>query len=372
MSQELPDKNTDLHQKESNINKSEEVDLLVLFTIIGNTFSKFFNFINSTFKFFLGVIMLLLKIIIKHYIVISVLMILTVAGLFFLKKNSEPLYVSNLIIRQNYNSGDLLYYNIKKFNELSLTRSYEDLAKEFNVSRDKVESLREFKVKHTMSSSELMDKYSLYLKELKDSTDSLSFKEYRETYDYQNYPFQTIRVVSSDKDIFNLIEKNLVDKIASNEFFIKEREIQLGVLNDKLNKYRSSVRESKILQDKYIGILEKHNDLDNKSGSATDINLNINKGNNRNEFPLTKEYELFLNSQKLDVIIAKTQDTIRMKDDIIRVQKPFGIPALEKNTIKSNFLIILISVFMLIVIVLVFKEMDVIAYIKNYQVKKFE
>lgn len=359
---------------ENKNNPSEEIDLLVLFNFIGSVFSRFFNRIKEVFKSLLSVFLVLLKVVVKYYVLIGIVMLLTGTGLYFLKKSAKPLYVSDLIIRQNYNSGNLLYSSIEKFNELSMTRSFEELSKELKLNVDKIASLKAFEVDHNMAESELIEKYNLYLLRRNDSIgqDSLSFEKYKKVYDFKNYPLQTIRVVSSDKDVFNSLENDLVNKIASNTFFVKEKEMQLGVLRDQLNAYKSTVDESKVLQDKYMEILEKYHTGNNKSGSVTDINLNVNKGNTRNEIPLTREYELFMNNQKLRIEIAKIQDTIRMKEDIVRVQKTFGVPALEKNTIKSNFWVIMLSIFGFVLFVLVIKEKDVLQYIKNYQVRRME
>ena len=96
-------------------NNSEEVDLGQLFKLIGNAFSRFFNFIgnilNSLFLAFVWMVFFAKK----HLVKIAIAGILGIAFGLFLEKTSEPVYKSYCIVKQNISTGEVLNNSIKVY-----------------------------------------------------------------------------------------------------------------------------------------------------------------------------------------------------------------------------------------------------------------
>ena len=100
---------------------SEEVDLGQLFKLIGNAFNRFFNFIGSIFnKLFLAFVWLVFftK---KHFIKIVLAGVLGFAYGFIKQKTGDPVYKSDIIIKQNYKTGENLYNSLIFLNNPSLS-----------------------------------------------------------------------------------------------------------------------------------------------------------------------------------------------------------------------------------------------------------
>ena len=87
----------------------EEVDLGSLFTVIGNGFKNFFNFIGSIFKGIFHKLILILIFFKLHFIKFTVAVLIGGIVGFFLEKNKEIKFSSNLIVKPNFESTQLLY-----------------------------------------------------------------------------------------------------------------------------------------------------------------------------------------------------------------------------------------------------------------------
>ena len=92
-------------------NKNEEIDLVVLFNLIGNAFSRFFNFIGSIFKSIFSVVIYALKAIIVNIKIIALVVLLAGILGYVLEKYKTDVYSSQMVVRPYFDSK---YQLIKK------------------------------------------------------------------------------------------------------------------------------------------------------------------------------------------------------------------------------------------------------------------
>ncbi|WP_034060405.1 hypothetical protein [Lacinutrix jangbogonensis] len=122
MSQELP----------SNKNTNEEIDLIVLFNLIGNAINNFFKFIGSFFKSIFSLIIHALKIFIDGWkVIIGVILLSAIIG-YAVEITQIPLYKSQMLVKPYFDSKYQLVNNIGFFNSLISNNEHEELDKIFN------------------------------------------------------------------------------------------------------------------------------------------------------------------------------------------------------------------------------------------------
>lgn len=359
----------EFNKNKDNKNNSEEMDLLALFSIIGSYFSSIINFIKKIFNSLFSVILILLKVLFKFYIRIAIFLIVIFTSLTFYNKYRKVIYFSDLLITQNYKSGDLLYTSIDRLNNHCISGSYEALSNELNLDLDKAISLKGFKISHKIQESDMVIFYNNYSNSQGDTLDVLPFKEFKEMFNYQNSPVQNIRVYATNDKVFNFLKKGIVENVSSNDYFIKERDNLISTLTSKLSVYKSVINESKTLSSKYVNILE--NSISSNKSESIDVNLNL-KGNNRSDLPLTREFELFNSSEKIKLKITGIEDSIRMKQDILRVQSGFTSSGVEKDFLKDGIYKILLYSFIFIILLLAFIEIGFFSFLKNYEINKLK
>lgn len=337
--------------------ENDEIDLLKLFKYIERLFSRIVRGFKAIFAKIFNILLLFITTAIKYFWILGIVVLLS----FFIIKSffwiEGKVYVSNMLVKQNYNSGELMYNSIKGFNELAKGKRYEALSKEFKIPLEKVSGLKKFEIESNISQSELINLYNEYSKTA-DSLSKLSFLEFEETFEHENYPLQTITVYSKDESIFNLIEKPILSRIQLNAFFQKEKDDEIKTLNNKLQALEANLKESSKLQDKYLQFLDKYYEgISNSNSNSSDVNLNINEGSVQKNSELTKEYELFNNNNAIKLEIAELKNTISKKEAILRVQKGFSSPTLYKKISTENLMWILLGVSLLTLLFLLFKEL---------------
>src|SRR5690606_6582471 len=123
-----------LHEPNKPSNKNEEVDLIVLFNLIGKGFSRFFNFIGSIFKAIFSVFIYALKAIIVNIKIIVVVVLLAGILGFVLESYRKDLYSSQMVVRPYFDSKYQLITNINYYNALISGEDRETLSELFDIS----------------------------------------------------------------------------------------------------------------------------------------------------------------------------------------------------------------------------------------------
>ena len=96
--------------------QNEEIDLGQLFVMIGNSISRFFQFIASIFKnLFFGFVWVVFFVK-KHILVFSTAAAVGLVAGFIIEETSDPVFKSTITVRQNYQTGENLYGSIDYYN----------------------------------------------------------------------------------------------------------------------------------------------------------------------------------------------------------------------------------------------------------------
>ena len=200
----------------------EEVDLGSLFTVIGNGFKNFFNFIGSIFKGIFHKLILILIFFKLHFIKFTIAVLIGGIVGFFLENNKEIKFSSNLIVKPNFESTQLLYENINYYNDLVKQQNTKHLASIFKIDSSRAASLRKFEITPLINSNDIINAYDKFILDVDTLTvKSYDFDNFEASFTDYDYLVHNIEVKATVSDIFNELENTIINSIEKNTFFTK-------------------------------------------------------------------------------------------------------------------------------------------------------
>ena len=192
----------------------EEVDLGSLFTVIGNGFKNFFNFIGSIFKGIFHKLILILIFFKLHFVKFTIAVLLGGIIGFFLEKNKEIKFSSNLIVKPNFESTQLLYENINYYNDLVKQQNTKHLASIFKIDSSRAASLRKFEITPLINSNDIINAYDKFILDVDTLTvKSYDFDNFEASFTDYDYLVHNIEVKATVSDIFNELENTIINSI---------------------------------------------------------------------------------------------------------------------------------------------------------------
>jgi len=202
--------------------KEEEVDLGSLFTVIGNGFRNFFNFIASIFKGIFHKLILILIFFKLHFVKFTIAVLLGGIVGFFLEKNKEIKFSSNLIVKPNFESTQLLYENINYYNDLVKQQNTKHLASIFKIDSSRAASLRKFEITPLTNSNDIINAYDKFILDVDTLTvKSYDFQNFEASFTDYDYLVHNIEVKATVSDIFKELENTIINSIEKTLFLLK-------------------------------------------------------------------------------------------------------------------------------------------------------
>ena len=212
----------------------EEVDLGHLFKMIGNTFERLFNFIGKVLnKLFLAFVWCVFFI--KKHIIYLVLA--TIVGFVYgyvKLKLSEPVYSTNAVIKQNYNTGESLFNILNYYNDLIKDQDTISLAESLNLEPTEASNLVSFNLESVLNENSKLKVFDKFKKEV-DSTiaSEVDFQTFLDNSSDYDYEYQRLTVRSTSKSLPRKILPKVIDNISEIDFFKNEQAKDLVELNQR-------------------------------------------------------------------------------------------------------------------------------------------
>lgn len=265
---------------------SEEIDLVQLFRLIGKAFGRFFGFIGSIFeKIFLAFVWLVffLK---KNSIILGAVTVIGLAYGFIRTNYSRPTYSSQLIVKQNYKTGESLNNLVNYYNSLIREADTVSLSEGLGVSTDQAASLISFEMESVLSDNTKIQLYDNFKKEIDSTTASdLNFETFLDNINDYDFEYQRLKVKSFNKSSQESILPKIIDNVVNGEFFKNEQRKDLLELDLREQAIKEALLESDSLKKVYEKVLQKED-----SNLTPSMNILIS---DTKEQSTTKEYELF-------------------------------------------------------------------------------
>lgn len=289
MSADLPKNNTDKKQsKVNNLKASEEIDLLVLFNIIGNAFSAVCNFFRAIFRAIFSSIIYSLRVLLENWKLITVLVVCSSFLGFFVEKSQPTVYSSGMLVKPYYDSKYQLVTNINYFNELISNEDYASLGEVFEMEESLVKTLVGFKIDPgPENDNDRILQYNNFLKKIDSSrAQEISYEDYIENRNIYSGNVFLITAESHKKDIFRNLEKGIASAF-TNEFSKSERQKRDSLIAIQKQNLLDQISVIDSLKGIYIGVLQEESKITSQQIKFGDIPM-TSQSNKSN----TKEYEL--------------------------------------------------------------------------------
>jgi hypothetical protein len=192
-------------------NPSEELDLIMLFNLIGNVFSRFFKFIGSIFKAIFSVVIYALKAIVDNFKIITISMFVAAIIGFGIEMLQPNVYSSQMLVKPYFDSKYQLVTNINYYNALIKEKDFNQLKELFEIDKDDAEQILSFEINPgPETENDRIVQYDEFIKSI-DSirAQDISFDDFVENRSIYTGDIFEINVMSGKKDIFRSLEKGL-------------------------------------------------------------------------------------------------------------------------------------------------------------------
>lgn len=338
-------------------NNDEEVDLGSLFTVIGKGFKNFFNFIGNIFKGVFHRLILILLFLKLHILKFSVAVLIGGIVGFFLEINKETKFSSNLIVKPNFESTQLLYENINYYNDLVKQQNTKHLASIFKIDTSKAAALRKFEITPLMNSNDIINAYDNFILEVDSLTvKSYDFDNFESSFTDFDYLVHNIEVQATVSDIFSELENTIINSIEKNTFFNKIKNLTKENLNTKDSILKANFIEVDSLRSVYMRAI-----LEGAKNNSNGTNIDLGSKSN-----ITKENELFEIDRKIIYDLSQTYEDIATKSDVINIISNFKPEGSEIKGITKNliFIMAVLGFSLTLFIILLF---DLNKYLEDYK-----
>jgi hypothetical protein len=338
-------------------NNDEEVDLGSLFTVIGKGFKNFFNFIGNIFKGIFHRLILILLFLKLHILKFSVAVLIGGIVGFFLESNKETKFSSNLIVKPNFESTQLLYENINYYNDLVKQQNTKHLASIFKIDTSKAAALRKFEITPLMNSNDIINAYDNFILEVDTLTvKSYDFNNFESSFTNFDYLVHNIEVQATVSDIFSELENTIINSIEKNTFFNKIKNLTKENLNTKDSILKANFIEVDSLRSVYMRAI-----LEGAKNNSNGTNIDLGSKSN-----ITKENDLFEIDRKIIYDLSQTYEDIATKSDVINIISNFKPEGSEIKGITKNliFIMAVLGFLLTLFIILLF---DLNKYLEDYK-----
>ena len=335
--------------------KEEEVDLGSLFTVIGNGFRNFFNFIASIFKGIFHKLILILIFFKLHFVKFTIAVLLGGIVGFFLEKNKEIKFSSNLIVKPNFESTQLLYENINYYNDLVKQQNTKHLASIFKIDSSRAASLRKFEITPLTNSNDIINAYDKFILDVDTLTvKSYDFQNFEASFTDYDYLVHNIEVKATVSDIFKELENTIINSIEKNTFFTKIKNLTKENLNTKDSILKANFIEVDSLRNVYMRAI-----IEGAKNNSNGTNIDLGGESNA-----TKENDLFEIDRKIIYDLSQTYQDIATKSDVINIISNFKSVGSEIKGITKNLIFIMAALAFLLTLFFILL-LDLNKYLEN-------
>lgn len=272
--------------------QSEEVDLGQLFKLIGNAFSRLFNFIGSILNSIFLAFVWFVFFIKKHILKLGIAGIIGIAVGFYFEKTADPVYKSYITVKQNYQIGENLYNSISYFNDLVGQNDIQTLVNSIGINKSDALKILGFSVEPVISNNQKIQRYDTYRKTLDSVVAStITYEMYIKNTEDFAYDYQQISIQAKERSNFKKVFDKIIEGINSNQYFKREQEKDLTELKEEELALVEALNKSDSLQKTYKRVLEK---VSEKAGGQTSITIE-----GSTQVDKTKELELYKSDLEL-------------------------------------------------------------------------
>lgn len=353
--------NKDLQEPNKPSNSNEEIDLIVLFNLIGNAFARFFNFIGSIFKAIFSVFIYALKaIIVNIKIIVAVVLLAGILG-YFVEKYRKDVYSSQMVVKPYFESKYQLITNINYYNALIAGDDTATLSTLFDITKEDAKQIKSFEIEvGPETENEQIIQYDNFIKSI-DSTraQDISFGDFVENRSVYSGDLFQISVESTKRDIFKSLENGLNTSFMYT-YSAKKMKKRDSLITIKKQTIRNSIKAVDSLKQVYIKVMEEET-KSNSSKITLGEGFTLEKDQSK-----TKEYELLNKAIELRNELSALEEQKVEEDVYFDVVSGFQEYGNKVNKITKKYSLIF-PVLAFVLLCFIYLTGKVVNYAKNYE-----
>ncbi len=323
-------------EKNEKINQSpktqqeEEVDLGSLFVVIGKGIKNFFNYIGNILNRIFHYFILLLIFLKKHTVKLGLALLLGFIVGFVLHKLESKIYVSDMIVETNYDSGIQLYKQIDYLNDLVKKKDSVSLSGSLNLNLNEASQINAIEVSAYQAEKHFYKAYDEYLQKTDTIyTKGFEFVDFKKRMAEYDLRYHQIKVSSKSKTVFANLSPSLIS-LVENDYYKNVKDLKVNELNQKLSVLHKNLIQIDSLRKTYKEVALK--EAEKLSSSSTIEISKSEKDKNENDI------ELFKTSNEILNTISWTNEDLIRKNNIVNIISDFdkiGVP--DKNITHKKY-----------------------------------
>ncbi|WP_040252867.1 hypothetical protein [Psychroserpens mesophilus] len=353
--------NTHDKKKKAKTHKSEEIDLVVFFNLIGNFFLKIIDFFKSIFQSIISFFVFILRAFINNLKIISIVVLVSAAIGYGLEKIKPNIYVSSMFVKPYFDSKYQLVNNIKYFNGLLENGEYQAFSEIFDIEEEEARKVLSFDIGiGPESENDKVKEYDEYLKSL-DSVraQEISYSDFIENRNIFSSNFFEISVESMKKDIFKKLENGLNSSF-ENTYSEKKMKKRDSLIYIQKQNILASIGSVDSLQKVYIRVLEEESkSKSQKIGIGEGFTIEPAESKTREFELLNKELDLRKQLRVLDE--QKVEEDVFF-DTVSGFQE---IGSISKNIYQRYSVIFPLLSFLVLCLIYIAKQTT--RFVNNYE-----
>ena len=340
---------------------NEEVDLVIIFRLIGRAFSKLFRAIGSFFHFIFRLIVFALKPLVENFKLISVILIGAALVGYFVEKFKDPVYSSNMTVKPYYDSEYQLTTNINYFNSLIRSGNYKELSEIFEIdSSTTAKQLLGFEIQIGPETQyDLIREYDEYMQSI-DSTLVLdmTFENCLEKREMLTGTIFSITAKATENDIFRSLEKGFV-KTLENEYSKKLKAKLDSIRRVKKQTFLQELERVQDIQETYLEIKKN----ESSKGEATYASVTIPLVQEKTK---TREYDLFQEELRIRRAIRTIDEELLDENEYYDILSRFEEVGTIQTSIFNKYTFIFPAL-IFVLMVLAYTLFRAFKFIKDYE-----
>ena len=340
---------------------NEEVDLVIIFRLLGRAFSKLFRAIGSFFHFIFRLVVFALKPIVENFKLISVVLIGAALVGYFVEKFKDPVYSSSMLVKPYYDSEYQLTTNINYFNSLIGSGNYKELSEIFEIdSLTTAKQLLGFEIQIGPETQyDLIREYDEYMQSI-DSTlvIEMTFEDFLEKRDILAGTIFSITANATENDIFPSLEKGFV-KTFENEYSKKLKAKTDSIRRVKKQTFLQELKRVQDIQETYLEIKKN----ESSKGEATYASGTIPLVQEKTK---TREYDLFQEELRIRRAIRTIDEELLDKNEYYDILSRFEEVGTIQTSIFNKYTFIFPAL-IFVLMVLAYTFFRVFKFIKDYE-----
>lgn len=299
--------------------KEEEIDLVKLFSLIGNSFSRLFKFFEKLLKYLFHSLIIILIFIRDNIVKIFIVTMLGASIGFVFDYISPKEYTYDMIIQPNFKSIDQVYEKMEYYNVLVENEDTLKLSELFNITLSSSKSIKGFELLPYETRKDQILAYDSFLKD----TDTL-------THEYFSFhDFMTDRVSKFDSKtyIYRIISTHpnmelfgdvILSDIENNPTIQKRKRIFKNTLMLDSIAARNSLKDIDSLRSLYKRVTLAEVERQTVPNSSTYVDFSKESESKNNDL------ELFTISKELNKKLIEIESQKETSEDIVNVITTFN------------------------------------------------